>query len=111
YSEKRGISTQHLKVRPKYNSVDLTQVELTTNTNAGSNKENPLRRYLFASKSGGDNVSVITYTEGMKRARERQNIYQFKEVADTFKLVFVVPSGYGSRYITVDPSSVLSLQE
>ncbi|XP_059146243.1 voltage-dependent calcium channel subunit alpha-2/delta-3-like [Physella acuta] len=103
-----------LRIRPNYNSIELSEVELTLQDGPGWDKDHPLRRYLLTSKSGGYNMtpaSVLSHTNEMRRAKERKNNYLFMEVADTFRLVFALPEGYGSRYIKLDDSSLRSFDQ
>ncbi|XP_012936557.2 voltage-dependent calcium channel subunit alpha-2/delta-3 [Aplysia californica] len=110
YAEKFKAE-QRLKKRPKYNSVEFSEVELPVSAGTGWNKEHPLRQYLLTLKSGGQSMySVLTHTDGMRRAKERRNKYRFREVADTFKLVFVVPDKYGLLEVKVD-SGVPTLKQ
>uniref|UniRef100_A0A2C9KX70 Voltage-dependent calcium channel alpha-2/delta subunit conserved region domain-containing protein n=1 Tax=Biomphalaria glabrata TaxID=6526 RepID=A0A2C9KX70_BIOGL len=88
YKEKGSGPQQTLKVRPKYNSVELSEVELPNFWGTAWNRDHPLRRYLLTSKSGGENmtaVTILTHSDGMTRARERKNQYQFMEIANTFR--------------------------
>ncbi|XP_055882009.1 voltage-dependent calcium channel subunit alpha-2/delta-3-like isoform X2 [Biomphalaria glabrata] len=112
YKEKGSGPQQTLKVRPKYNSVELSEVELPNFWGTAWNRDHPLRRYLLTSKSGGENmtaVTILTHSDGMTRARERKNQYQFMEIANTFRLVFVLPEVYGTHYIKLDNFSLYNL--
>ncbi|GFO15487.1 voltage-dependent calcium channel subunit alpha-2/delta-3, partial [Plakobranchus ocellatus] len=88
YSEGSYGARQQLKVRPKYNSVELSEVELPVPSEDGLTVGHPLRHYLVRLKSGGHNMttlSVLTHCDGMKRARERKQEYQFMDVSDAFR--------------------------
>ncbi|GFR87822.1 voltage-dependent calcium channel subunit alpha-2/delta-3 [Elysia marginata] len=87
YTEGAFRAKQQLKVRPKYNSVELSEVELPVPSEDGQTMAHPLRHYLVRLKSGGHNmttVSVLTHCDGMKRATERQQEYQFQDIEDAF---------------------------
>ncbi|XP_076447290.1 voltage-dependent calcium channel subunit alpha-2/delta-3-like [Babylonia areolata] len=94
-------NSKNLELRPKYNSVDLSEVELPHNH--GANREHPLRKYLLTSIEGGLDTTqtVLTHFDGMKRVRLQKNSYQFIAVANTFRLVFVLPDNYGNKVLEI----------
>ncbi|PVD24122.1 hypothetical protein C0Q70_14592 [Pomacea canaliculata] len=100
-------NTNRLALRPKYNSVDLSEVELIFSNQ--TNHNHPLRQYLLSADDGSDNMenhTMLMHYDGMKRARTQKNNYQFGAINKTFRLVFVVPDGYGNHYIKVKDKAV-----
>ncbi|KAL8621814.1 hypothetical protein ACOMHN_016300 [Nucella lapillus] len=102
-------SGKSLELRPKYNSVDLSEVEIPYNH--GESGEHPLRKYLLTSLEGGltTTQTVLTHFDGMKRVKLQKNSYQFIAVANTFRLVFVVPDKYGNKIVKLDDSALQNL--
>ncbi|KAL8569178.1 hypothetical protein ACOMHN_035448 [Nucella lapillus] len=98
-----------LQLRPKYNSVDLSEVELPYDQ--GVSREHPLRKYLLTAREGGQNTTqtVLTHFDDLKRVKLQKNRYQFIAVADTFRLVFVLPDNYGDKVLAVDPFAMPDL--
>ncbi|XP_076468811.1 voltage-dependent calcium channel subunit alpha-2/delta-3-like [Babylonia areolata] len=99
-----------LQLRPKYNSVDLSEVELPYDQ--GVSREHPLRKYLLTAREGGQNTTqtVLTHFDDLKRVKLQKNRYQFVAVGDTFRLVFVLPDNYGDKTLSVDPFAVPDLK-
>ncbi|KAK7495559.1 hypothetical protein BaRGS_00013257 [Batillaria attramentaria] len=111
-----------LKLRPKYNSVDLSEVELPYGHTAS--KGHPLRQYLLTAQEGSNNKTVTMLThfdnmvssvynvdnmvssvynvDNMRRVRLQKNHYQFTAVDNTFRLVFVLPENYGDKYLKIE---------
>ncbi|KAK3765199.1 hypothetical protein RRG08_051823 [Elysia crispata] len=99
YPEGAYRAKQQLKVRPKYNSVELSEVELPVPSEDGTTKAHPLRHYFVRLRSGGHNMTtipVLTHCDGMKRAAERQQEYHFQDIENAFRLVFVSPKNHGN---------------
>ncbi|XP_070193860.1 voltage-dependent calcium channel subunit alpha-2/delta-3-like [Littorina saxatilis] len=100
-----------LELRPKYNSVDLSEVELPHGHTA--TREHPLRQYLLTALEGGHNTTqtVLTHFDGLRRVKLQKNRYQFIAVAETFRLVFVLPDNYGNKMLKVDDRNLPSLEK
>ncbi|KAJ9576006.1 hypothetical protein L9F63_007106, partial [Diploptera punctata] len=86
-------------LKPNYNSVDLTEVELV-DTDGGPRENNTLlldlRHDMIDQKEGETELSVKIHYDDMKRVTTRRYKYFYNAIEGTpFSLGLAIPEGYG----------------
>ncbi|XP_021912833.1 voltage-dependent calcium channel subunit alpha-2/delta-3 isoform X6 [Zootermopsis nevadensis] len=86
-------------LKPNYNSVDLTEVELV-DMDGGPRENNSLlldlRHDMIDQKEGETELSVKTHYDDMKRVTTRRHKYFYNAIEGTpFSLGLAIPEGYG----------------
>ncbi|XP_069684436.1 voltage-dependent calcium channel subunit alpha-2/delta-3 isoform X2 [Periplaneta americana] len=86
-------------LKPNYNSVDLTEVELV-DTDGGPRENNTLlldlRHDMIDQKEGETELSVKIHYDDMKRVTTRRHKYFYNAIEGTpFSLGLAIPEGYG----------------
>ncbi|GFG33999.1 hypothetical protein Cfor_04865 [Coptotermes formosanus] len=86
-------------LKPNYNSVDLTEVELV-DTEGGPRENNTLlldlRHDMIDQKEGETELSVKVHYDDMKRVTTRRHKYFYNAIEGTpFSLGLAIPEGYG----------------
>lgn len=94
------------ELKPNYNSVDLSEVELLDNhsTQLGStetlSEENELRRKLIDRETGTMRMKMRIHFDQMKRATTRYYNYFFTPIENTpFSLAVALPDEYGMYWV------------
>ncbi|KAK6642402.1 hypothetical protein RUM43_003904 [Polyplax serrata] len=106
-------------LKPNYNGVDLTQVELVDGETGTPLKNHTLlldlRHEMIDQKEGETELSVIIHYDNMKRVMSRRHRYFYNAIDGTpFSLGIAIPEGYGmyevlgEQEIKHSPVNVLS---
>ncbi|XP_071083847.1 voltage-dependent calcium channel subunit alpha-2/delta-3-like [Haliotis cracherodii] len=87
---RREIGSSEMFLKPNYNSVDMTEVELADNASSIQELRQGMLDHNYASME-----ILVTEHDDMKRYRKRTNLYYFDKVSEIFSLALVIPKGYG----------------
>ncbi|XP_067002670.2 voltage-dependent calcium channel subunit alpha-2/delta-3 [Anabrus simplex] len=101
---KNGNGQFQETLKPNYNSVDLTEVELV-DSDGGPRENNSLlldlRHDMIDQKEGETELSVKIHYDDMKRVTTRRHKYFYNAIEGTpFSLGLAIPEGYGMEEVT-----------
>lgn len=91
-------------LKPFYNSVDISEVEIANNTNTAREVDpevDAIRSNMINRTHGWKKVAVKMHIDGMRRVVTRVNHYTYGMIANTpFSLAIALPEPYGSYRLT-----------